>query len=134
MALEAHLNWLKISEGQSFLIYDSSDDPNLSMMKPIMQKMAKLQKPTDQVQVYIYDLEHTNRLDLITKFELSKLFQKIEKIITEQGYSQIGAAGCDTIHNQQKGKIHIAEGSLFRVPFFAHSAIIFSIIRKLGQV
>lgn len=70
---------------------------------------------------------------LLKDFESTDILQGIESILARQGYTTLGTEGCDSAFDSQKGKIHFNISSFRRLPFIAHAAIIFGMIRNLSN-
>jgi len=132
MAIKAHMNWLRMEEGTSVLMYITNDDPHFDILSPMITEVLIKQK-LDRIQIWHYDQINSEKQDMITRFEKTDVFKKMEEIVTTQGSTKLGVKGCDDLHKEQKGKIHFTVASFFRVPFFAHSALVFVLIRRLER-
>lgn len=131
MALKAHLQWLKVDGGVSYLVAMVHPSNEFKRFLPLID-IVKRDNADEGLKIWKYDYSKgMNKKSYIKGFEETEFVQKIMKIMLSQGYTIIPPEGCDSAFESQKGKIHLTMASFRRTPFLAHSAIAFTLIRRL---
>ena len=135
MALKCHVEWIKVKGGQSCLLAMVHPQNEFKKFIPLLDIIEKeYQRESEDIHIWKYDYSSSfAKNDLIKYFEKTSIFKKVERLVKTQGVTLLESAGCDYAFDAQKGKIHFSIASFRRMPFLAHSAVIFAVIRRLNS-